>query len=227
MLHPHTRELKTPHSNSVKLLQKVLGHHQMVSPISQEPPLPSGGKTGLCAPVLSKCRSPHRLSPCGPGWVLSVTLPSLFLIKIPFFQMAMWLTLLSFLLLWWRQSDDSVLFLKVWEGRVHMYGNILLLRSQSQKFIFIRWMYKGWIEGTVPTLQMGIWSRFNLAWTTTVILLLETLFRVRAYCTVISTGMSHLTTTQPFKVLIIIKSYHIYVMASYCTILGLFLCYLI
>lgn len=45
-----------------------------------------------------------------------------------------------------------LLFLKVWEGRAYMYGNILLLRSCSQNVF----MYKGGIEGTVPTLQTGI-----------------------------------------------------------------------
>lgn len=145
------------HSNSVKFSQKVLGHRQMVSPISQEPPLPSGGKTGLCVPVLSKCRSLLQAPPCGPGWVLSVALPSSFLIKIPSFQMAVCLTPLPILLLWWRQSDGSVLFLKVWEGRAYMYGNILLLRSCSQKvFMCIRSMYKGGVEGAVATLQTGI-----------------------------------------------------------------------
>lgn len=139
--------------------------------------------------------------------------------------MAMCLTPLSLLLLWWRQSDGSVLFLKVWEGRAYMYGNILLLRSCSQKvFMGSRSMYKGGVEGTVPTLQRGIWSQFNPGWTSSVILLFSALLPESAYCTVISTGMSHPTTTQPFKVLI--KNNPIHIVTLYHSALALSLCYL-
>lgn len=86
-------------------------------------------------------------------------------------------------------------------------------------------MFKRGVEGTIPTLQTGIWSQFNPGWTSSEILLFSTLLPGCAYCTVISTGMSPPTTTQPFKLLI--KSNPIHLVTLYPSALALSLCYLI